>query len=222
MKQFKYLLIIVSASLFFGSCKKDDKSNRCKHKITLQPDSNYGKDANIFTEVPNHSGGNYRGLSIAAWTWYALGYDDGIMRGLVQFDLSSVPSDAEISSANLTLYNDPNSSENTGMHSQRNGSNKAKLELITETWDEQNITWNNQPKTSTAGSIQLPASTSSYQNYKDINITSMVKKWHSKPSENNGFMIKLNDEKHYRCLIFASSDHLNPKLHPKLEVTYLK
>jgi hypothetical protein len=40
------------------------------------------------------------------------------------------------------------------------------------------------------------------------------------PANNYGFMIKLQNEEHYRALMFASSNHKNPQLRPTLKVYY--
>ena len=40
------------------------------------------------------------------------------------------------------------------------------------------------------------------------------------PLESHGFMYRLQNEDHYRAMIFASSDHEDSDLHPKLEIEY--
>ena len=40
------------------------------------------------------------------------------------------------------------------------------------------------------------------------------------PSAGYGFLLKLLEESYYRIMVFASSDHPNAALHPKLELCY--
>jgi hypothetical protein len=222
MKHLQIVIAVMVFPLLFIGCKKEKHDDKCEHEMILQPDANFGKDALIFTERPDWNGGTYRGLSITAWTWYSLGYDDGIMRGLLAFNLASLPKNAIIKKAELSLYHNPSVGENTGNHSTRNGSNAVKIEEIIEPWLEDKVTWNNQPKTNPLNFVQLPASTSSDQDYPNIDITQMVEKWHDSPNLNHGVMLKLNNESYYRCLLFASSDEANKQLHPKLVITYVK
>ena len=221
---FQLTLICLSFILLQTSCKKEKIKDKdgCEHQMILQPNYEYGKDALIFTERPDWNGGYYRGLSITAWTWYSLGYDDGIMRGLLEFNLNSLPKGAVIKKAELSLFHNPSVGENSGNHSTRNGSNAVKIEEILEPWLEHKVTWNNQPKTNPNSFVQLSASTSNDQDYRNIDITKFVKKWHQQPELNNGMMLKLNSENYYRCLLFASSDEDNTQLHPKLVITYFK
>jgi hypothetical protein len=53
-----------------------------------------------------------------------------------------------------------------------------------------------------------------------IDVTAMVQGMVTNPSSNYGFMLQLITEQYYRILVFASSDHPNAALHPKLEICY--
>jgi hypothetical protein len=53
-----------------------------------------------------------------------------------------------------------------------------------------------------------------------MDVTSMVQDMVTNPSSNYGFMLQLINEQYYRCMLFASSDHANANLHPKLEICY--
>ncbi len=192
--------------------------------VVLQPGACEGKDAYIVDCVPcgftNTNFGYFDEISAISWTNSGNAADG---RGLFEFDLSKIPSTASVLSASLTLYNNsnPNSGNMGGQHSQLSGPNDAFIMRVTSPWTEDAVTWGNMPSTTTMNQVYLPASTSGTQDYLDINVTSMVQSMVSDPSTNFGFMLKLATESFYRGIIFASSDHPNALLHPKLVIEYV-
>jgi hypothetical protein len=191
--------------------------------MVLQPDSALGKDANIhlLNLPPTGEDNNWGGspdFATGAWTWSG---NPGVIRSLIQFDLSSIPLAAVITDARLSLYNNPTSSFFFGQHSSLSGSNESVLQRITAPWDEFSVTWNNQPPTTMLNEVILPQSTSAHEDYLNIDVTTQVNDMFLNPSSNFGFMIRLQTELYYRSMIFASSDNADASLHPKLEITYL-
>jgi hypothetical protein len=187
--------------------------------IILQPDGLCGKDAIVAGCIPcgydNTNFGNSEELSAIAWT------NSGAIsngRSLMQFDLTSIPTGSVVQSAYLSLYFDPTSSN--GQHSSLSGPNDAYLSEISSYWDETTVTWNNQPGTSSTNQVYLPQSISPTQDYLNMDATAMIQDFVNNPAQNYGMMLQLATEQYYRSLIFASSDHPNPALHPKLVVTY--
>ncbi len=187
--------------------------------LTLQPGAAAGKDAELFSCVPcGYSTRNFGTIAencAIAWT---KNNADHKIRSLIQFDLSSLPATTVISSAVLSLYWAPGSDE--GNHYGFFGSNKAYLERVTSAWQENTVTWNTQPTTTSTNRVSIPGSTSGTQNYININVKTLVQKMINDPSQNFGFMLKLQSESVYKKLVFASSDHANASLRPKLVVTY--
>ena len=191
--------------------------------ITLQPDSVTGKDAMVgsYPNDLNTNIGNHIHLLASAWT---VSGSPGVRRGLLQFDLSGIPAGASIVEAKLSLYH--SSMQPNEGHTDRSGSNDWVIQRITSNWDEQTVTWNNQPNSTTQNQILLPGCTGcwpvySTSDYLNINVDTIVQYWVDNPSENFGFIMKLQTEQFYRAMKFASSDHPDASLHPKLEVTYL-
>jgi hypothetical protein len=80
------------------------------------------------------------------------------------------------------------------------------------------VTWNTQPQTTTVNQVLIPSTTSSTQNFIDIDVTQLVSDMINNPASSFGFLFKLQTEQYYRKLVFASSDHPVDSLHPKLEV----
>ncbi len=180
-----------------------------------------GKDAIIADCVPcgydNMNFGAADELAAIAWTNSGNPSNE---RGLVQFDLSSIPPSAQITSAFLSLFHNPNPASGNPGHSQLSGLNDGLLQRITSTWDESTVTWNTQPTITNQNEVNLPASTSSTQDYLNINVTALVQDMVNNPAQSFGFMLRLVNETYYRSLMFASSDHSNLALHPLLMICF--
>jgi hypothetical protein len=187
--------------------------------LTLQPDAATGKDAELFSCIPcgysNQNFGNIAENCAIAWTKNGA---DHKIRSLIQFDLSSIPAGATVISATLSLSWAPGSDE--GNHFGIFGSNKAWLQRVTSSWQENTVTWNNQPTTTTTNRVAVAGSTSGTQNYPNINVRILVQDMVNDPAHSFGFMLRLQTETVYKKLVFASSDHWNPALRPKLVVVY--
>ena len=183
--------------------------------IALRPSGDEGKDALISSFEPSKNRGVYPDFVAKSWTVSGNPVD---YRSLIEFELSNIPSGAIITSAGLSLF----SQESTGLgsHSTLSGSNESVLSRITSSWDENAVTWNNQPTTTTENEVFLSESSSSIQDYLNIDVTNLIEDMIANPSNSHGFLIKLLNEQHYRSMVFAASDHSNSNLHPKLEVCY--
>lgn len=215
MKRMKHLSIII-LGVFAALCPIHLSS---QISLTLQPDSELGKDAHINSNFPSTNYGSERGVYSAGWTWSA---QYGTVRSFIEFDQSSIPANATILSANLSLFNDTGNTLvlTNGKHSNLTASNTSYVSRVTEPWKESLINWNNQPSFTEVGQVPLNQSTSPNQDYQNIDVTSIVQYFVSNPSENHGFVLRLQTEVNYAALIFASSDNINSKSHPKLEITY--
>lgn len=150
------------------------------------------------------------------------GYSGGVNsnRALIDFDLSTIPEDAIIVDAKLNLYallntmNDPFTQGHIG-------ENASVLQRITNQWNASTTTWNNQPASVTTNQVTLPTSTSSSQDYLDIDVKNIVQDMVSNPSSSYGFKLRLvNETLPSKGLIFCSLDHGNPSKFPTLTITY--
>lgn len=217
--------LMLSAVLSFGQTTT----------VVFKPNATVGKDTPIWKFDDDCIGngstqtnadrnfGTEETLWMKDWTWNAVGCSGGTIRSLLCFtELSNIPSNAVIVSATLRLY---------GVTSDRNTSypgapasyyeNTVVVQQITSPWNENTVTWNTQPSTTTANQFIIPQSTSEYNwNYSNSSpeLVAMVQNMVS--GNNYGFMLRLQTEQHYRNMVFASSDHPDASLHPELEVTY--
>jgi hypothetical protein len=211
----KYLLLaILIWSTLFLSAQNNKNIDSC---TVLQPGFERGYDAEIFScNTCGYDTTNYGTIQdICATAWTNSG-DTSLVRSLFYFDLSFIPSNFIVTSAKLTLYHNPSSPE--GQHASLSGPNSSVLQRITTSWGENTVTWNTQPQTTTVNQVLIPSTTSSTQNFIDIDVTQLVSDMVNNPTSSFGFLFKQQTEQFYRKLVFASSDHPVDSLHPKLEV----
>jgi hypothetical protein len=219
MKKIQFLAICIALIALNTSC--DDDANSPNKTLTLQPNGDEGKDAQVASCVScSYNDNNFGSTADFLATAWTNGGDDSNVRSLIEFDLSSIPVGATIESAELSLFY--KNSPGNGDHSTLSGSNAAWLERITGTWTESTVTWDNQPATTVIDQVALPASTTNTQDYTEIDITAIVKSWVEDPDTNFGLMLRLQNETAYRQLSFASSDHTEEAKRPKLVIKYKK
>jgi PKD repeat protein len=181
--------------------------------LVLQPGPD-GKDAQINTL---HAENNY-GTSVVfksmAWTHSGV---PASHRALIGFNLSFLSPESTILQASLDLYF--KSVEPNGL--EHSGENACYLMKITEPWEEDQVTWNNQPETSMEDVVVLPQSTYPDQDYTGIDVTALVQAMVSDPEHNHGLLFRLITEEYYRNMTFASGDCDEPAKWPRLEIIYI-
>lgn len=187
--------------------------------LTLQPDAANGIDAYL------HSGGTNGNSSTNYGTHKLFSGNAGTnsgqpieVRGLLSFDLSALPTNAIISSAKLNLYgvNPPWTTSTLTHHP--HGSNQSYLEEITQPWDESTVTWNNQPSVSSVGGVTLPATTTNYEDFLNIDITDAI--IGLQQGTNYGLRLSMANTVPYHRVFFGSSDQIDATKRPKLVIEY--
>jgi hypothetical protein len=228
----------MAITLIFTNCKKQqtllttdlnvetngsvDKSvmNNGDIILTLTPNSVSGQDANVlyFQDHPDQTNSNFNyqnELEIAAWT------DQGytvIRRSLIRFkNLTKVPDTAHVVSAKLYLYGLNSSIE---MPQGNSGDNPCYVERVITSWDENTVTWNNQPLITQSNRVVLGPSTSQWGYNAVIDVTLLVKPMIKYPAKNYGFRISLQSESIYRSIGFYTSENTDSHKRPKLVITY--
>ncbi len=176
-------------------------------------------DVAVWSPQPNSNFKNHNEMYACAWTY---GGDLALYRGLIKFPLPTMPASYIIDSATLYFYYN-NTSSNYG-HSFYPSSpyplqNEAMIHRIIQNWDVNTVTWNNQPLFTNLNAVSIPITSTQTQNLK-LDVTQLINDTYLNPSSSFGFMFKLVDEAYYRSQLYASSNHANPALHPKLVICY--
>jgi hypothetical protein len=190
----------------------------------FQPDSCNGKDATVFvkTGLPQWSDKNFGQrdeISASGWTYGGQGGADGYSRTFIDFDeLKSIPRGITITSATLSLYGKTSS---IFIDQGNVGPNDCFIDRITSSWNE-SVTWNTRPNITHLHETILPASNGIKWKYNvNVDVTMLVQDMIDLPADSSyGFCVRLQEEGYYKNLAFASSEHTDPSLRPKLTVTF--
>ena len=183
--------------------------------LTLQPGPEEGKDAKIWSVENNVNFGDYTEVRIMAWTWDG---DSGIERSFMEFDLSEIPQNAEICYAYLSLF--ANSTTSSQTNSSLSGPNTCLIRRVISPWEEDLVTWDSAPATTTVNQVTIPESEEEHEDVLDIDVTELVKDIVDDPANSFGFEFRLEVEDQYRRRVFAMSDFEDPTHYPKLEICY--
>jgi len=213
-----YRLILFIFLSFFISCKSSNNTET----LVLQPGPEEGVDASIeeypFGDYNNRNFGNADSFIAMHWTANS---EPFIIRSFINFDLSGIPSNVEIENASLSLF----ATEVLWHETIHHGENATLIQKVTSSWTEDEVTWNNQPSTTTENQVTLRTSSTPDQDYIDIDVTNLIRTIYSDPSGGYGMMMKLKNESEtnlFSCMIFGSSDNEDVSKRPKLSITYSK
>lgn len=167
-----------------------------------------GQDASNHTSIEE---------PLCAWT---INFIPITVRNLLKFDLSSIPSNATILSAQLYLYSDTIPKNGDLVHANSGTDNSFILQQVATNWDKTNVTWFNQPAGLTTNQIVLASTDQPFLNM-NINVKDMISAMVSS-NANYGFKLSLVNEVLYTSRIFCSSYYDDATRHPRLIVKYMK
>ncbi len=184
--------------------------------LVLKPDAVTGKCVYLDGAQPSANIGHSVQFSSVGWTCSG---NPCYARSIIQFDLTSIPTNAVVTDARLSLYAYPNPNNGAGV-AMYGTANTSLLQRITSSWNENTATWNNQPNTTTQNEVVLLQSTSSTQNYLNIDVKYLVQDMVDNPSASFGFMLQLQTQNYYNSMIFASNNYSDSTLRPSLTITY--
>ncbi len=178
-----------------------------EYSIIIQPDAAAGKDAYISSSSPNKNYGSADPLKVQT----------NSLRALIEWDLSSIPANADISSALMRLYV-PSVQKTSG--------NTVNAHRITRIWYEDNVTWNKYDGANswtTAGgdySSTVWASTpvGASRKYYFWDITQLVRSWHNSTYQNYGIILVSQSNNNRKDI--SSSDSTTASRRPALLVNY--
>jgi CubicO group peptidase (beta-lactamase class C family) len=114
----------------------------------------------------------------------SVGYFSGdgvsIYRGLARFDLSGIPAEAVIVSADMSLYADDGTV-----------SKQIQVRRLTGAWSESSVNWNNQPQSAAPEASRYVGDGAGAYAW---NVRQTVQDWVSGAQPNNGFLLRAADE----------------------------
>ena len=224
------ILSFILTTFVFVGCQKSEiqkssassndvslSSQNSVFTLTIRPGGSKGNDVYVVEQEGVESGNtNYvPELSISSWTVGGALYTSG---SLIKFDdISKVPQSSKIISAELHLYG-LSSSESTPQGNY--GSNSCFIKRVTESWDDNTVTYPTKPASTNDSEVTLPASTSQWNYNPIVDVTKLVAYMVAHPDQNFGFYIRLKKQEPYRSLVFGSSEQSNINLRPKLIIKY--
>jgi len=185
-------------------------------QLTIQPGPKDGKDSYI----SKWCGGQSKNFGNSEDIY--VGYYD-CNRGLLQFDLSSIPPDASISSAELYLYLKTGSDGDDDYHN-----TEIYVHRVTNFWKEEEVTWKDRYRKerwdseggdfdwTIESSVSLMGKTSGWVSW---GVTRTVKDWFNWKYINFGFLLR-QDVYNRKENRFFSSDIPWEHYRPKLVISY--
>ena len=185
--------------------------------VTLQPANNPDEITLAIINGSDATGHSADDIPIEAWT---TGGNPLTFRSLLKFDLSAIPQNSAIVSANLYLYSYPPPTPNGNFNDPNFGTNNSMiLQRVTADWSPSTVTWFNQPGGTSQDQISIPHTTSSSLDL-NIDVKNLVSTMVAGNS-NYGFLIRLQNEVVYNSRIFVSSYNTTyTSKHPKLVIIY--
>jgi hypothetical protein len=141
------------------------------------------------------------------------------IRALLKFDLSTLPENAVIYNAKLTLF-----SNHTPLNGQNNLANVGTdnalyIQRVTTEWTPTSVNWTSQPSATTDDQVLIPHTDLGFLDLVDVDVTKLVTVMRAENS-NNGFLLRLKNESAYNFRVFCSSKYSDQTKHPKLELSY--
>lgn len=166
--------------------------------------------------VPSEgNGGLHNVIRAEVWKWGRSESDT--IRALLAFDLGELPEGAIVLSARLKLSFYANDGFTPHL-----GDNALVISRVTAPWREDAVTWSNQPPATEHNAVRVGPSSDPRQDYPDIDLRNIVQEWAYFPGSNHGVMLRLEREREFNGVTFASGDHSSAALRPLLVITYYR
>lgn len=193
--------------------------------ITIQPGPERGKDAMITNLEPdkNFSGHKYFETTFLSEPMLTVMRST---RSLIFFNLDTLPKAAKITrivmklSYDVPIPFDKNIFTPDVLPTPGIAWYGGVLRQITGSWDENTVTWNNQPATTEANQVFVPPFIRNTNIY-EIDVTKLFVNTSTTPVTNNGIMFKLWPSDKFPGFRFASSDFPTAVMRPMLIIHYI-
>jgi len=136
--------------------------------------------------------------------------------GILKFNLNSIPSNAIVNSATISLYSN-NSVANWAGQPTAGTNNTAKLSRVTSSWSAPSFP-STFPSFSTSNQVNLAQTPTANSNHLNIDAKNLIQDIIS--NGNNGILFHLNTASFYNCLQMHSWQSSDTSKHPKLVLCY--
>ena len=213
---FQFMVIDKSGSIGIDTLSVTVKGSELK-TLDLSPANNPG-ESNIAI-LGSADASNHTSIEepLAAWTVNGVPFT---VRNLLKFDLSSIPANATIESAQLIMYSDTIPMNGDLVHANYGVDNSVVIQQVASSWEFSTLTWFNQPAGLTDNQVIVPHTDQPYLNI-NVNVKDLVSSM-VKNNANYGFKLFLQHEDIYTSRIFCSSYYSDASRHPRLIVKYHK
>jgi hypothetical protein len=213
-------------SLIFCSSEHADFSKRPRLEIIISsscqafnPGPAAGDDIIMGSWIPFQNPDSVS-AEFGAVAWTCQGNPCNV-HSLLRFDLSSIPANATVQSASLTLYANPQQiNGNPGLGPTYGSANEVEMLRVTSPWSSSTVHYYNEPATTNVDQVIIPQSSSAYNDYYNLDVTTPVQAMVSSPSTNYGWLMKVVMEVYYNGMIFCSSNYTDSLKRPLLTVCY--
>jgi hypothetical protein len=193
--------------------------------VKRQPGADRGFDAMVQSDSLNINSGNHFDLNTAVHdSWVPVKKHNSFLK----FDLTNIPADAVIDSAFLSLYWNPDDKHGVFGNGHFDGVNGAPmsqliLDRVTTTWSDATIKSSNTPSITSVNRVTIPHSAypGGTSNFTRMRVTKLIADMINPALQgNNGLRLSILPQSNTRQFIFASSNHPNPSIRPKLELCW--
>ena len=192
--------------------------------LILQPGPETGKDAMISSTEPDQNFGTYKYFEATYMPSETALTVMRSTRSLISFDLSPLPKSAIIKQVILRLsYDVPVPLDSTIFVTGSADTNiiivGGVLQQIIEPWEENKVTWNNQPKTTELNQVIISPFIRN-TNFIEVDVTKLFVSPAANPLPDYGMLFKLIQNNMFQGFRFASSDYPDSLLRPRLSIHY--
>jgi gliding motility-associated-like protein len=196
--------------------------------------TNLGKDTTICVVLKTSNTGAIDGFGLSpttstniTWTftnnenvvanWTAGGVPH-FWRNILKFNLVSIPANAIINSASLSLYSKPNASHGWTGQPTAGTDNSTSISRITNAWTTSSISTSSWPSITTQNQVILAQSPSNNHSYLNIDVKNLVQDLIT--TNDFGLFLRHVNTPYYNSLIYYSAEETDTSKHPKLVLCY--
>lgn len=187
--------------------------------LFIQPGPDKGKDAMISNTRPDLNFGTFRYFEASYMPSENALTVMETKRSLIFFDLSALPKSSVINKVILKLSYDVPLPWDSTIFFSSTIKPYGVIQQVIEPWEENQVTWNKQPKTTEVNQVYLAPFVRNV-NFIEVDITKLIVIPTANALPNNGLMFKLSSNEKFKGFRFASSDYPDSLMRPRLSIQY--